>query len=98
MVVKSAIYRNFGGKINGAERLGQFFAYINDCVEIYMNCPELSVLDLIKNNLRDKDSRYLMLMCRQDVANFILESKFKDVIQERRTLVGSKLKNDEKKE
>ncbi len=39
-----------------------------------------------------------MLIGRPDVLRFILETYFKEHIQESRTIVGSKLENDQKKE
>ena len=49
-------------------------------------------------NMSDKDSRYLMLIGRPDVLRFILETYFKEQILESRTIVGSKLANDQSKE
>lgn len=39
-----------------------------------------------------------MLICRADVATFILEKQFEQAIMERRTIVGSNLENDLNKE
>jgi hypothetical protein len=66
--------------------------------DIYPGIKDENVLDLIDMNLKDPDSRYLMLICRADVATFILEQRFRDTIIDRRTIVGSNLENDVNKE
>lgn len=97
-IVKIAIERNFGGKLNAASKIGDFFMKRHRIEEIYPFIESTNVLDLIKMNLADKDSRYLMLICRSDVATFILEKHFEEAILERRTIVGSNLENDLNKE
>ena len=49
-------------------------------------------------NLADRDSRYLMLIGKPDILRFILDKYFKEEILESRTIVGSKLENDQRKE
>ena len=48
--------------------------------DIYPYIESENVLDLVRINLEDKDSRYLMLICRPDVATYILEKQFRESI------------------
>jgi hypothetical protein len=56
------------------------------------------VRDLVGMNLDDKNSRYLMLIGRQDVLRSVIEMNFRLNFQESRSIVGSKLENDLKQE
>ena len=58
----------------------------------------MPVLDLIDMNLNDKDSRYLMIISRPEVAAFLMERQFRNLYKDRRTMVGSNLENDKNKE
>ena len=60
--------------------MGEFLCRRNNQQAIYNEIPNTSVLDLVKMNIADKDSRYLMLICRADVATYILEREFRDNI------------------
>jgi hypothetical protein len=72
-LAKLAIARNFGGKLNAAELMGNIFARYQGIDDIYHQIPNLSVQELVERNMKDKDSRYLMLIGRSDVLTFILE-------------------------
>ncbi|CAG9322652.1 unnamed protein product [Blepharisma stoltei] len=93
MVVKQGIERNFGGKPGSSNKMGLFFAQVHHFEHIYQYLPEINVLDLINDNLRDPSSRYLMLIGRVDVITYIID-KHLNSLAERRIIVGSKLKND----
>ncbi|CAG9322655.1 unnamed protein product [Blepharisma stoltei] len=93
-VVKRAIERNFGGKEGAAGEMGSIFMKLHGFENIYPYCePNINILDLIKENLKDPSSRYLMLIGRVDAVSFILDKHLHSLL-ERRIIVGSKLKDD----
>jgi hypothetical protein len=98
--VNLAIARNFGGRFGAAEILGRYFSYKFNVLDRFPVAQRLTpnVRELIHMNMSDRDSRYLMLIGRPDVLRFILETYFKEQILESRTIVGSKLANDQSKE
>ena len=39
-----------------------------------------------------------MLICKPEIANYVLETKFKDCVRDRKTIVGSNLEDDIKQQ
>ena len=90
-----SLNRNFGGLENSNEIIKKKF------IEVYgrkfdqnVNIEKFSVLDAIKKNIQDCNSRYLMLISEgndgSDIVKYLLNSINKKYIE----LVGSKYKND----
>eukprot|EP01038_Epipyxis_sp_PR26KG_P006688 gene6688-9172_t len=94
-----AIRRNFGG-LNEKESLmrSDFRAFFsNESTELHTfgDNSQFSVVDLLLQNLRDPDSRHLMLITQGDSFLNIMQDLFQDAgIFESRVIIGSKLKSD----
>ena len=89
-----SLNRNFGGLENSSTRIIEIFKKEyghNFDNEVDMN---FSVLDAIKKNILDSNSRYLMIISEgndgSDIIKYLLESQGKKYIE----LVGSKYKKD----
>ena len=91
-----SLYRNFGGLENSTSKIREIFKenfkYKYDENNDIEN--KISILDFIKQNILDSNSRYLMLISEgndgSDIAKFILNSLNRNFIE----LVGSKYKAD----
>ena len=88
---------NFGGLENSTIRIKEFFKKIYDKFDENINIEgNFSILDAIKKNILDTNSRYLMLISDgndgSDIVKYLLDSLDKKYIE----LVGSKYKNDMK--
>ena len=101
-IVELGLERNFQGL---KEKIGnikdEFVSVINERerynrYKIMKN--KYSTLDLVKYNLEDDNSRYLMLITKSDSASYILDSSLRNSIKERITFVGSKFEDDLNKE
>lgn len=78
--VKVSIERNFGGKLDAAKFLGERFAQKQGYEDRYNFIPPTSARELIRMNLEDRDSRYLMLIGNPDVLTYLMERIFRDLI------------------
>ena len=91
--VKLSIERNFGGKIKAVKFLWNTF-----CEKYFNfknpNFTETPIRELILENLSEKESRYLMIITRKDVAVYLIDNFLKDKLQDPRIFLGSKFEND----
>ncbi len=78
--VKVSIERNFGGKLDAAKFLGERFAQKQGYEDRYNFIQPTSARELIRMNLEDRDSRYLMLIGNPDVLTYLMERIFRDLI------------------
>ena len=91
-----ALSRNFGGLENSNEKIREIFKklYADKYDENVDISHSFSVLDSIKKNVNDPNSRYLMLISEgndsSDILKYLLESLGKRYIE----LVGTKYKKD----
>ena len=94
--VRRGIERNFGGKIKGVEIMWRIFSgkFFGDN-PLPVQIQTTPVLDLIMENLSEKDSRYLMIIARKDVAVYLID---KCLPGDYRVLLGSKFEGDVNKE
>lgn len=96
--IKRAIERNFGGKLRAAKTLGEIFCKKYQNSEAYKSIEKTQICDMITENLSEKDSRYLLLITRPDVASYLIESVLSAEIPDFRVLIGSKFEKDLAKE
>ena len=73
-MVKRSIERNFGKniRIDGAKKFGEYFWGQYVCPE-YSAIKEANKFELIKENLKDLNSRSLLLICSEYLVDLILE-------------------------
>ena len=93
-----SLYRNFGGLENSSAKINEIFKDLYGLkydVNVDFN-KGFSVLNAIKKNILDSNSRYLMLISEgndsSDIIKYLLNSIKKNYIE----LVGSKYKSDTK--
>ena len=95
-----SLERNFGGSKNLTEKIINIFKYIYSKKYKYKFDKEYkesqNIIDIIKDNITDPKSRYLMLISEgtdgSDIAKYILNKEKRNYIE----LVGSKFKGDTK--
>jgi hypothetical protein len=95
-VIQIALERNFEGLKEKFCNIKQEF---RQCYKKIVHFErKISILDLIKMNLNDKNSRYLMLIIKSDSTSFILDNFLSNHVKNRITFVGSKFEEDLTKE
>ena len=97
-IIKSGIERNFGGKINAIKFMEKSFCKRFSNINSFKNIEDTPVIDLMHENLSDKNSRYLMIIARKDVSAYLIETSFHKVLKEYRVEIGSSFKNNENEE
>ena len=95
-IIQIALERNFEGLKENVCSIKQEFR--NCFKKLQEFDKKISTLDLIKMNLNDKNSRYLMLIIKSDSAAFILDNFLSKNVKNRITFVGSKFEDDLNKE
>ena len=95
-VGKISLDRNFGGLENSSSKIKEIFKkeFGHKYEEDLNTSKHFSVLEAIKKNILDPNSRYLMLICEEndgsDIIKYLLDSIDKNYIE----LIGSKYKSD----
>ena len=87
----SSLERNFGGFDNSINIIKEIFYtfYISKTVKRGYN-----VLDCIKENLEDKESRYLLLVSKSSISNYLLNLIFNKMNIKYSFYLGSKFKDE----
>ena len=107
-ILKNALYRNFGGLNDSTDRIINIFSrYMNlDNSFISLNSNSNSnsailsndIISLVKQNLEDRDSRFLLLFTNGESASYILDTYLKLNLKERVFIIGSEFSSDKNKE
>jgi hypothetical protein len=93
-IIKDALCRNFGGLPNSINTILSIFTkYMN--TEVF---DKRQVMDLVKENLADRDSRFLLLFTNGESASYILDNYLKTDLKERVFMIGSEFANDKDKD
>ena len=87
--VQHSLQRNFNG-------LEETKFILKETFEIFFNreINPVPVVDLIRENLDSRDSRYLMIICARDVSIYLQSTLVKDLLPNSRLIIGSTLEND----
>ena len=89
MAVKKTLARNFSGlEINGESTLKKYISEISK-----LNFDELKTIDLIKENIRSKDTRFLLLASEKSMFSFLIYM-IKEEIENYVAYIGSPFKGD----
>lgn len=98
-IVKQGIQRNFQGLKLKNISFKDIFVEIQGESEFTNSFKEeICSLELIKSNLKEANSRYLMLITKGDSASFILDRFFKSFLSEIANFIGSQFDDDLVKE
>jgi len=99
-IVKVGIERNFGRapKVNGAKQMGDYFTNVFKYKQVYDEIPEINPLELVKQNLEDKQARFLLIMSKNDVATYILDQSLPYSMSDRKVMIGSNFEKDKHEE
>ena len=91
----SSLERNFGGFENSINFIKEIFYtfYKNKTVKRGYN-----VLECIKENLQDKESRYLLLVSKSSISNYLLNLIFNKMKVKYTFYLGSKFKDEHEEE
>ena len=90
-LMRKSFERNFGGISRGSNAIGDLFIKRSFITHSVSDTP---VLDLIKDNLDDRESRHLMLITKGDSAIGILKQVLEDSNREFVSICGSRLEED----
>eukprot|EP01022_Parablepharisma_sp_SALTPOND_P016938 TRINITY_DN2598_c0_g3_i2.p2 TRINITY_DN2598_c0_g3~~TRINITY_DN2598_c0_g3_i2.p2 ORF type:complete len:2504 (-),score=308.31 TRINITY_DN2598_c0_g3_i2:80-7591(-) len=96
-IVRNSIERNFGflkPGVGGCDTMLKLYGSLSQKEKELNEIPRGNVLEFIKENLSDNNSRYLMLIGKGDIPSYILDHKLARLNQARRTIVGSTFPND----
>ena len=104
-ILRDAICRNFGGLDNSITKALEIFArnmnlgqeFINPIDNVKLKGSD-DVISLVKRNLSDRDSRFLLLFTNGESASYILDNYLKIDLKERIFIIGSEFSNDKNKE
>lgn len=94
-IAKKATERNFGGKVGAAAKIMEIMVGLRPEFEQFSHTPDTPTIELIKENLSDHRARFLMLICKGDVATCAVDKYLSLAHTERRMLVGSHMVEDE---
>ncbi len=98
----NSIERNFGGlqfnDINSTTSIGKFKNIFSKTNVNVKTGNKYDVLERIKNNINDFESRYLLIISKSSVSMSLLESILSDSKKEYSYYIGSQFKNDLKSE
>ena len=100
-IVISSIERNFSGLQLKPENSSSLKVIKGILKEFYPNCTAedyYRVLDRIKENVNDINSRYLLVISKSSVSAFLLSSILSDLGKEYNLYIGSQFPNDIKSE
>ena len=96
-LIRQSIERNFGGIPRGSKTIGDLFmqkSFIGYSANHDFEGSEIPIPDLIKDNLRDRESRHLMLITKGDSAIGILKQVLEDSNREFVSIYGSRFEED----
>ena len=98
-ILKEALCRNFGGLSGSINAMLRIFSENNRLYSrMFDVVKQNSIIQLIKNNLTDVDSRFLLLFSNGNSASFILDNYLKTDLKERVFVIGSEFEDDKDKE
>ena len=92
-IIKTGIERNFGGTIKAIKFMENNFCKNYSNTDSFVNIEDTSVLDLVNENLSEKNSRYLMIIARKDVSAYLIENCFDKTLKQYRVMIGSSFEN-----
>ena len=97
-IAGKSIERNFGGlefkDINKTNSLGIIKKNFNNIYPEYKIRDYYEVLERIRENILDIDSRYLLIISKSSVSTFLLSSIISKLNKESSFYIGSQFKND----
>ena len=93
-IIKKCFERNFNGNKFVLNNIQNHFIMQRDSQVIYDDLPASSPLDLIKENMEDEHSRYLMIISPGEHGSAILDKYLGRTFPEHKTLFGSPLKEN----
>ena len=100
-IIKKSIERNFAGlvfensKETSLKRIKKYYRYFDDNVEIE---DRYDVKDIIGQNIEDLKSRYLLVISKPSISEFLLTSILKEKNKEYNYYKGSPYEEDKKSE
>jgi nucleoside-triphosphatase THEP1 len=98
-IVKDALCRNFGGLGSSIESILKIFSRsLNLIPSEFSDIKSKTLMELVKENLRDQDSRFLLLFTNGESASYILDNYLKNDLKERVFIIGSEFEEDKDKE
>ena len=96
-MIRKSFARNFGGILRGPRTIGHLFikkSFLKDSANKDLEDCEIPLMDLIKDNLKDRESRHLLLISKGDSAVGILKQILEDSTQEYVLIYGSRFEED----
>lgn len=90
-VIIRGLLRNFGGLPNELRKL--MLLHFQKCFET-KDSPDIGVLELIRDNLLDKQSRHLMLITNGDSVLSVIEDAVKEMKRQHFIIFGSQFEED----
>lgn len=104
-ILRGALCRNFGGLETSITSILELFARNMNLSSEFVNPNESmklqksnDVISLVKENLNDRESRFLLLFTNGESASYILDNYLKMDLKERIFIIGSEFTNDKDKE
>jgi hypothetical protein len=96
-IVKMSINRNFGGKEGSIKNFIRTFNKFSG-EQVYSEEETINCIELVNDNLIDKDSRFMLVFTSGDSASYILEKHLKNRLENRIVLIGSEFEDDKNHE
>ena len=88
-IAQLALLRNFDGQKTSINHLSKHFTKVFSDKVLHT-----TPIDLIEANLKDKNSRYLMIICDQDVSELLKIEKLSKILPNHRYVLGSTFEKD----
>ena len=92
--IQRALQRNFGGLPNDVNNFQRIFQERIQLLQVMDQNCQFPVTDLIRDNLRDKRARHLMIITNGDSAIGIIDQTLQDLDKEKITIFGSRFEED----
>ena len=97
-ILFKAFERNFGGSLNAIKQIKLFFKELHVANSMEVKIIYTPVLELIKENIKEAGSRYLMIIAQKEVAMYLLENELIVPSSNRKVMIGSSFDSDQNKE
>ena len=97
-ILFKAFERNFGGRLDAIRRIEIFLKELIEANSMEVKLRYTPVLELIKENIEEEGSRYLMIIAQKEVAMYLLENERIVSSSNRKVMIGSSFESDQNKE
>jgi hypothetical protein len=95
-IIRKCIQRNFGGTKSSANNFLQIYNNYSRADRIQRDT--VSCTDLVVDNLKDTDARFMLIFTSGNSASYILDNHLEDKLDNRQILIGSEFEEDKDNE